>query len=91
MTATVKRRIPLHVLEGLVDAVENDIRYKYRGPVPSTAVGDQVLIRLQEVDKVAYIRFASVYKDFKDLEEFNEELEKLVNSSEVDQFEEETL
>ena len=40
-------------------------------------LGDQVLIRLRDLDKVAYVRFASVYKDFKDLDEFNTELKKL--------------
>ena len=45
--------------------------------VPSSMLGDQVLIRLRDLDKVAYVRFASVYKDFKDLDEFNTELKKL--------------
>lgn len=77
LTATAKRNIPLHSLESLVDSVENDIRNAYRGPVPSSALGDQVLVRLKEIDIVAYVRFASVYKDFKNLDEFNEELKKL--------------
>lgn len=82
LTATAKRNIPLHSLEALVDGVENDIRYKYRGPVPSSALGDQVLLRLRDIDMVAYVRFASVYKDFKNLEEFNEELKKLSDTIE---------
>lgn len=82
LTATAKRNIPLHSLEALVDAVENDIRYKYRGPVPSSELGDQVLLRLRDMDMVAYVRFASVYKDFKNLEEFNEELKKLSDTIE---------
>lgn len=77
LTATAKRNIPLHSLESLVDSVENDIRNAYRGPVPSSALGDQVLVRLKEIDIVAYVRFASVYKDFKNLDEFNDELKKL--------------
>ena len=77
LTATAKRNIPLHDLETLVDSVENDIRFKYRGPIPSSMLGDQVLIRVRDLDKVAYVRFASVYKDFKDLDEFNTELKKL--------------
>ena len=81
LTATAKRNIPLHSLEALVDAVENDIRLQYKGPIPSSKLGDRVLFKLKDVDKVAYIRFASVYKDFKDVDEFNEELERLAEST----------
>lgn len=80
LTATAKRDIPLHALDALVDAVEADIRYKYKGPIPSSALGDQVLLRLQDLDKVAYVRFASVYKDFKDVEEFYDELRRFARS-----------
>ncbi len=77
VTATVKRNIPLATLQELVDTIENDIRYKYRDPVPSQELGNEVLIRLAKLDKVAYIRFASVYKDFQNLDEFNAELQNL--------------
>ena len=77
LSATAKRNVSLHTLEAFVDMVENDIRNTYRGPIPSSSLGDQVLIRLVELDKVAYIRFASVYKDFKDIDELREELESL--------------
>ena len=77
LSATAKRNVSLHTLEAFVDMVENDIRNTYRGPIPSSSLGDQVLIRLVDLDKVAYIRFASVYKDFKDIAELREELERL--------------
>ena len=78
LTATIKRDIPIQALEKLVGDVETDLRDKYRSlSVPSSALGDQVLIRLQDLDKVAYVRFASVYKDFKDIGEFNAELKRL--------------
>lgn len=77
LSATAKRNVSLHTLEAFVDMVENDIRNTYRGPIPSSSLGDQVLIRLVDLDKVAYIRFASVYKDFKDIDELREELESL--------------
>ena len=78
LTATIKRNIPLPSLEKLVSDVEADLRDKYRSlAVPSSALGDQVLIRLQDLDQVAYVRFASVYKDFKDIGEFNAELKRL--------------
>ena len=77
LSATAKRNVSLHTLEAFVDMVENDIRNTYRGPIPSSSLGDQVLIRLVDLDKVAYIRFASVYKDIKDIDELREELESL--------------
>lgn len=77
LSATAKRNVSLHTLEAFVDMVENDIRNTYRGPIPSSSLGDQVLIRLVDLDKVTYIRFASVYKDFKDIDELREELESL--------------
>ena len=77
LSATAKRNVSLHTLEAFVDMVENDIRNTYRGPIPSSSLGDQVLIRLVDLDKVAYIRFASGYKDFKDIDELREELESL--------------
>ena len=78
LTATIKRDIPLSALEKLVADVETGLRDRYRGAsIPSSALGDEVLIRLQDLDKVAYVRFASVYKDFKDLGEFNSELKRL--------------
>lgn len=81
LSATAKRNVSLHMLEAFVDTVENDIRNSYRGPIKSSSLGDQVLIRLRDLDKVAYIRFASVYKDFKDLDELSEELKRLVEGS----------
>ena len=81
LSATAKRNVSLHTLEAFVDTVENDIRFTYRGPIPSSSLGDQVLIRLRDLDKVAYIRFASVYKDFKDLDELREELEHLTDAT----------
>lgn len=77
LTATAKRKIPVSDLEQLVLNVEHDLRERYKGDVPSQAIGNQVLLYLKDIDKVAYIRFASVYKDFKDLSEFNAELNKL--------------
>lgn len=77
LTATAKRKIPVSDLEQLVLNVEHDLRERYKGDVPSQAIGNQVLLYLKDMDKVAYIRFASVYKDFKDLSEFNAELNKL--------------
>lgn len=75
--ASGKRNIPVEELEGLIDDVEADARKQYRTEISSKALGDMVLKRLGDLDGVAYIRFASVYKDFKDLDEFTSELQKL--------------
>ena len=77
LTCTAKRRITLEQLTNLVQNVENEVREKYRKEVSSQVLGDTVLKHLVDLDKVAYIRFASVYKDFQNLNEFNEELSRL--------------
>ena len=76
-TATAKRNIPVESLNALIDNVENDARSKHRNEISSKELGNMVLVRLRDLDKVAYIRFASVYKDFKDLDEFTSELEDM--------------
>jgi len=70
LTATVKRDVPVARLHELIDDVENELRSMPRNEVRSKVLGDMVLDRLRGLDDVAYIRFASVYKDFKDIEEF---------------------
>ena len=77
ITATVKRNVPVATLDALIADVESELRDKGITEVPTSEVGNLVLRRLLDIDKVAYVRFASVYRDFKDLEEFNEELRSL--------------
>ncbi len=75
--ATTKRDIDLGKLNALIDDIEVELRGRTLTAVPSREIGDMVLKRLEGLDKVAYIRFASVYRDFKDVDEFIEELDKL--------------
>ena len=75
--ATVKRDIPIVVLEDLLDDIEGELRDNGINEISSQAIGEMVLKRLADIDKVAYVRFASVYRDFKDVEEFSEELRRL--------------
>jgi transcriptional repressor NrdR len=75
--ATVKRDIPIVALENLLDDIEGELRDNGISEVSSMNIGEMVLKRLQDVDKVAYVRFASVYRDFKDVDEFSEELRRL--------------
>lgn len=75
--ATVKRDIPIDVLDKLISDIESELRDHGTTEVDSSALGEMVLHRLADIDKVAYVRFASVYRDFKDIEEFSAELRRL--------------
>lgn len=75
--ACEKRAIPLEKIEKLVDEVESDLRKRDSVEVDSKIIGELVMRKLKSLDKVAYIRFASVYREFEDLDRFTEELEKL--------------
>ena len=77
MRATSKRDIDLATLNGLIDDIERELRSRTLTAVTSHELGDMVLKRLEKIDKVAYIRFASVYRDFQNIEEFLSELDKL--------------
>ena len=77
VAATVKRNIPISKLDSLIDDMESELRDSGVSEVSSKEIGDMVLKRLVNLDKVAYVRFASVYRDFKDIDEFNKELRSL--------------
>jgi len=70
MIATAKRDVPVARLNEIINDIENHLRASNTNEVDSKVLGDMVLDRLRSVDDIAYIRFASVYKDFKDIEEF---------------------
>lgn len=76
MVATAKRNVSVDQLEALIDGVESELRNSFRYEVDSRQVGDMILRRLKDLDRVAYVRFASVYKEFQDLEEFTSELKE---------------
>ena len=75
--ATIKRSIPAETLNELITDIETELRNEFRAEVSSKALGDMVLERLLKLDTVAYVRFASVYKDFKDIDGFYAELSKI--------------
>lgn len=77
LRALVKRQVARERIEQIVDDIESNLRNEFRHEVTSRELGDRVLRELKEVDKVAYIRFASVYREFKNLEEFTQELKQL--------------
>ena len=77
LAATVKRNVHVDVLEELISSIESDLRDRSVTEISSENLGSMVLQRLIDIDKVAYVRFASVYRDFKDVEEFTEELRSI--------------
>ncbi len=79
ITATVKRNVPVSDLNDLIGSIESELRDGGITEIASQDLGSMVLKRLLELDKVAYIRFASVYRDFKDVDEFSEELRSLLH------------
>lgn len=79
--ACEKRPVPLSVLENLVDEVEKELRSQLEMEVPSSQIGELVMNKLKTVDQVAYVRFASVYRQFQDLSSFLAELKKIMKGS----------
>jgi len=77
VTATVKRNVDITRLDALISDIEGELRDAGKTEVSSQELGSMVLVRLRDVDEVAYVRFASVYRDFKDAGEFSEELRSL--------------
>lgn len=75
--ATRKRNVSREKIEEIVNRVENEILSEGEKEVSSRLIGELVLKHLREVDAVAYVRFASVYREFKDVDEFTEELKRL--------------
>ena len=75
--ATVKRNISTDILNKIVDDIENKIKNTSKNEISSSDIGNLVLLKLKDLDKVAYIRFASVYKQFDSIEQFTSELSKL--------------
>lgn len=79
--ACEKRPIPTAKLESIVNAVEKFVQDSKDRERPTQRVGEFIMRRLKEIDKVAYVRFASVYLDFKDVSEFMSELRTLVRAT----------
>lgn len=80
MCSCQKRPVSVGQLETLVDDVEKEIQKKFDKEIEAKFIGDLVMERLSKVDGVAYVRFASVYRQFKDVTEFMKELKDLLNT-----------
>jgi len=75
--ACEKRPVSTDLVEEILDKVEQEMLKKKNSEVSSRLIGNAVLRQLKKVDKVAYVRFASVYLDFDDLEDFNELIKEI--------------
>lgn len=78
LIACAKRPIAPDQISALIDGIETELRSSNEIEIRSKALGDMVMARLAKLDDVAYVRFASVYKDFKNIEEFASALEELL-------------
>jgi transcriptional repressor NrdR len=77
MSACKKRPVGMEQIDGIIDRIENDIQKLSKTEVPATDIGKLVMDELYKLDDVAYVRFASVYRKFKDKGEFVNEVKEL--------------
>ncbi|WP_163970192.1 transcriptional regulator NrdR [Oceanobacillus halotolerans] len=82
--ACEKRPVPLEKIEGIAVEVENELRNSGTSEIESKEIGEMVMDRLSVIDDVAYVRFASVYRQFKDISVFLDELKDLINTDKED-------
>jgi transcriptional repressor NrdR len=80
LKATQKRPVSVEAIDAFIDSMERSFQEANLKEIPASRVGEQVMAALHELDEVAYVRFASVYRQFKDLEDFVRELRELLES-----------
>jgi transcriptional repressor NrdR len=81
--ACEKRPVSVEALDNTVADIEKSLQDKGLKEIPSTVIGEEVMDRLHQLDEVAYVRFASVYRSFKDINEFMNELKDILSSKEM--------
>ncbi|HHW57685.1 MAG TPA: transcriptional repressor NrdR [Clostridia bacterium] len=81
--ACEKRPVPMKVLEEITDEIDRKIVNSMEREITSVEIGEMVMEKLKNVDEVAYVRFASVYRQFKDINTFMDELKKLLKENET--------
>lgn len=79
LRACEKRPVSIQELEKIADDIEQELQNSLEREVSTTEIGEMVMVRLKDVDEVAYVRFASVYRQFKDVKTFFDELTKLID------------
>jgi len=78
--ACQKRDISVNVIDEFLDELERDLREAGEKEISSNKIGEKVMVKLHEIDDVAYVRFASVYREFKDVNDFVSELKNLLSN-----------
>ncbi|MDP2645816.1 MAG: transcriptional regulator NrdR [Desulfobacterales bacterium] len=78
LRACEKRNISINIIEEFLDELERDLRESGAKETPASTVGEKIMAKLHELDDVAYVRFASVYREFKDVNDFVAELKNLL-------------
>ena len=78
--ACEKRNVSMNVIEEFIDDLERDLREIGEKELPASVVGEKIMAKLHELDDVAYVRFASVYREFKDVNDFVVELRELLST-----------
>ncbi len=78
--ACAKRQVPEEEIEFIVDEIEAELRERRRHEVTSRRLGDMALVRLRRLDMVSYLRFASVYRQYTDVDQFRNELVRIASS-----------
>jgi transcriptional repressor NrdR len=81
LKASEKRPIPRERIEEVTDAIVSELQSEFRNEIASSEIGERVMKHLRDVDEVAYVRFASVYRHFEDITEFMTELRALVKDA----------
>lgn len=80
--ALEKRPVSIERVEEAISRIKNNLRASGEREIPSRDVGEQVMLELRQLDEVAFVRFASVYRSFKDLDEFRKEIDRLSKGDE---------
>ncbi len=79
LRACYKRPVPIDDIEKMIDHIEAEIYNGGKGEISSSRIGEMIMENLKSLDPVAYVRFASVYREFKDVGTFMDELKSLIN------------
>jgi len=79
--ALEKRPVSIEAVDRIVDQIVQELEKEFEREIPSRAIGEKVMKHLREIDEVAYVRFASVYRQFRDINEFVEEIKGLAGKS----------
>lgn len=82
--ACEKRPVPIDAIKIVVDDLERSLYQGEMKEIPSSLIGEQVMVALKSMDQVAYVRFASVYRQFKDVASFMDELERLISEKQAE-------